>query len=393
MRVFARGMILSLLLGLSACMNSGLERSVVETSADPEQRPLQVASTRDPEDLVWDFPETSRENRPTKAARVPLPTETSPVRPPGVSSTKDNLMQRRLENKQVSEAKEISEAKEVPKTQEAPKMKLMPEQRMAKATEPSLPLEQSRPKPSLPRTPVSEPSLSEPGSGSIVESGRLKATLYFMAMIDEDQARCAASERRPLYVDGLRERMRVCARTLSFCAGQGTCMLKKSGAWSTFNMLEKKNGVPVFMEIKSGCVYGYGIHSSCLDPFYSVAADPKYYNPGDVIYIPALRGVRLPNGRTHNGYLVVRDKGSLVLGKGRFDIYTGVMNWKQEDNPFVKLGLNDKSTRLVYHRVTGPVAEAALAKRSYPSLPGRSELVEGERGRVNVAGVPTSTSL
>lgn len=88
---------------------------------------------------------------------------------------------------------------------------------------------------------------------------------------------------------------------------------------------------------KIGSVAGSG--GICLTPFFSVAADPRYYSIGDIICVPGLKGtmVSVP-GRSpieHTGCLVVGDKGSAIKTENRFDFYTGVSEINAS-NPFKK---------------------------------------------------------
>lgn len=236
---------------------------------------------------------------------------------------------------------------------------------------------------------MTRPTISVPAATGkdIAETGSMTPTIYFLAVIDEDKESC--DDKLSLHLTDGSVRMKVCRRTLSFCAEQGSCLIKKSGRWTTFNVVRKVNGIDQFTEIKNGCVYGYGVKNICLDPFYSVAADLNIYDPGDVIYIPKLRGMALPNGQKHDGYVIVRDRGRSVIGKGRFDFFSGGVNWRTSSNPFVQLKLNDKNTDVEYHRVAGELAQTVKAKRGYPHLPLRG-LVMTSLMDSNTKGVPTS---
>ncbi len=64
----------------------------------------------------------------------------------------------------------------------------------------------------------------------------------------------------------------------------------------------------------------------CLMSYFSVAADPKYYKMGDIIYMRSLdKDIKLPNGRTvrHPGFLIVQDVGGAIKGPNRFDFFVG----------------------------------------------------------------------
>lgn len=231
-------------------------------------------------------------------------------------------------------------------------------------------------------------SVAKPTNKDIVENGIITPTIYFLAVLNEDKESCA--DKVGLYLTSGKVRMQVCRRTMSFCSEQGSCLIKKDGKWSTFNVIRRVHGVDQFQEITDSCVYGYGVRNICLDPFYTVAADLKIYKPGDVIFLPKLRGEVLPNGQRHDGYLIVRDQGRGVIGKGRFDFFSGGMSWTKTTNPFVRLKLGSTDTDLEYHRVVGEMADQVRAKRGYPILPKRG-IVPVQMTEANTAGTPTST--
>ncbi|MBX3018338.1 MAG: hypothetical protein KF767_10640 [Bdellovibrionaceae bacterium] len=221
----------------------------------------------------------------------------------------------------------------------------------------------------------------------INETGTITPTVYFVAVIDEDKESC--DDKVGMYLTSGTVSMRVCRRTASFCSEQGSCLIKKGGKWQTFNVVRRVNGIDRYVLINDGCSYGYGVRNICLDPYYSLAADLSVYDPGDVIFIPKLRGLKLPNGARHDGYFIVRDKGRGVKGRGRFDFFSGSKNWGDGSNPFVKMRLNDKDTDMTYHKVAGDLAARVKAKRGYPKLPARGT-VHSALNEANTKGVPTS---
>lgn len=93
------------------------------------------------------------------------------------------------------------------------------------------------------------------------------------------------------------------------------------------------------------CDTAFGAGGDCLIPFVSVAADARYYNIGDIIQMPALKGkvFTLPNGKkfVHPGYLIVQDTGGAIRGRNRFDFFTGSYDLDDSRNPFGTQGLGD----------------------------------------------------
>lgn len=96
------------------------------------------------------------------------------------------------------------------------------------------------------------------------------------------------------------------------------------------------------------CDTTIGAAGTCMKPYITVAADPRYYNMGDIIYLNAFRGVKikLDDGTyfTHHGYFIVEDTGGAIKGSNRFDVYTGSANLLQDgkNQHLVEMGLTDK---------------------------------------------------
>lgn len=228
-------------------------------------------------------------------------------------------------------------------------------------------------------TPVNNDDSSEidakiprPMPSDIAETGPLRASIYYISFHDEDATTCASKVPMP-GTDG-KALLNVCPSTLKSCAMEGTCEVKQGGRTTLFNVVAKK--VQKYKVVSNEvCPFGFGTHSICLDPYYTVAADPDFYQPGTVIYVPAIRGLELPNGKKHHGYLVVRDRGDNttdrgVKGIGRFDFFTGHTNKLFDSvNPFARVGLASRASKLQYQRIQGGLADRIRQIRGYPGLP------------------------
>ena len=202
----------------------------------------------------------------------------------------------------------------------------------------------------------------------MVEKGFIKPTIYYHATLDEDNLKCGKNSE--LTADSGRVLISVCRNTEETCLMEGSCAIIQNGIKRSFNISNKIAGRYRYFETtKDVCHFGYGVNSTCLDPFYTVAADPSIYKPGDVIYIPAANGMQLPDNTKHKGYFVVRDQGKKVLGKGRFDFYSGFYHWDNKTNPFSKIGFADISTRLPYFVIKGDLAKKVLIGRGFPRIP------------------------
>jgi 3D (Asp-Asp-Asp) domain-containing protein len=73
---------------------------------------------------------------------------------------------------------------------------------------------------------------------------------------------------------------------------------------------------------------GLGAKTYGLVPYRTIAVKSGSYKLGTVLYIPAARGLRLPNGKKHDGYFFVADIGALQ--SSQIDLYTGLkpLGWK-----------------------------------------------------------------
>jgi len=173
---------------------------------------------------------------------------------------------------------------------------------------------------------------------------------------------------------------RMCKREIENCAMQGSCYYasKKGTQLFSYNRTVKVLNPKTKKEVTqyrfkintllTRCPSGMGPRNTCLDPYRSIAADLKFHKRGDVVYIPKMCGLKLPNGETHDGYFVVRDIGNRILGAGRFDFFIGFDNF--ENHLFTRMNLADvKQSRFEYFRVPETVAAKVRNARAFPIVP------------------------
>ncbi|MEK2688399.1 3D domain-containing protein [Bdellovibrio sp. GT3] len=209
-----------------------------------------------------------------------------------------------------------------------------------------------------------------PAGKDIVGTSKLKPTVYYFPIFDTEKTTCPDSQKVTLYGQGGKTLIRVCKKISDACGLQGSCSIKKNGKIRLLNILARIKGQNRYFEIdREECKYGYGVRTVCLDPFHTLAADLSIYKLGEVIYVPSVIGLILPDGTLHDGYFIIRDKGAGIMGRGRFDFYSGFMPWYDKTNPFNKIGLADKNTEVPYIRVTGSKAKEIQVRRNYPSIP------------------------
>jgi 3D (Asp-Asp-Asp) domain-containing protein len=81
-----------------------------------------------------------------------------------------------------------------------------------------------------------------------------------------------------------------------------------------------------FVKLKSAD--GLGAKTYGLVPYRTIAVKSGGLKLGTVLYIPAARGLKLPNGRKHDGYFFVADIGAMQ--SSQIDLYTGLkpLQWR-----------------------------------------------------------------
>jgi 3D (Asp-Asp-Asp) domain-containing protein len=73
---------------------------------------------------------------------------------------------------------------------------------------------------------------------------------------------------------------------------------------------------------------GLGAKAYGLVPYRTIAVKSGRLKLGTVVYIPAARGLKLPNGKKHDGYFLVADIGA--MSDNQIDLYTGTkpLGWR-----------------------------------------------------------------
>lgn len=121
---------------------------------------------------------------------------------------------------------------------------------------------------------------------------------------------------------------------------QGTGRLSGNKLYTHYSIKKKNQRTRTVSKVISAknCPTAFGAAGKCLIPYLTVAADRKYYQMGDIIEMPNLKGrlINLPGGKSfiHPGFLIVQDVGGDIKGKNRFDMYTGLTDFKDADNAF-----------------------------------------------------------
>jgi Membrane-bound lytic murein transglycosylase len=204
---------------------------------------------------------------------------------------------------------------------------------------------------------------TEDGSG-------LHPTIYYKPTIHVDLNKCPAPEEQRALLSPVGVVLQtLCRPDYRNCLMQGSCFVDAGGLVKSYNYYDEKDGRYSFVEVDlKRCPFGYGVRGTCLDPFYSVAADLKIYKAGDVIFVPALVGVPVPGGEVHDGYLVIRDAGGAIIGPKRFDFFTGFYSHLDRDNTFARVGLGDADRTFDFRLASEDEAARVRASRAYPRV-------------------------
>lgn len=204
-------------------------------------------------------------------------------------------------------------------------------------------------------------------SGVAFAQNKLNPTIYFVKTINLTDQNC--SVKKTLYSIKGEVIKKVCALDYKTCVIEGTCALVDKETKLINYVDQTKQGVPLFKEVEHKCPFGLGVKNICLDPYYTVAADLNYHKAGDVIFVENIKGTKLPNGEVHDGFFIVRDRGGAIKGANRFDFYTGLIHYKNEENPFTPLGFANEKASFSYRNATAAETVAVRDRRNYPGLP------------------------
>lgn len=201
---------------------------------------------------------------------------------------------------------------------------------------------------------------------------KLKPSIYYIQTIDLDK-NCTA--KKNIVDEKGTVLFQVCKENYKTCVIEGTCALAEGNdeedSISLINFVRQdKAGRNLFKEVNTEkCPYGLGVQNTCLDPYYTVAADLRFNKVGDVLFIPKLKGVVLPNGEVHPGFMIVRDRGGAIKGAHRFDFYTGFQHYLNPENPLFDLGFSTPNNKIDYRKASPSEAEAFKKLRKYPLIP------------------------
>lgn len=154
----------------------------------------------------------------------------------------------------------------------------------------------------------------------------------------------------------------VCKRFSSILLMEGAALLADRGLGEIgINYAGKVKGKARYGMLDR-CKYGQGVqHDLCLLPYHTIAADNRKHKVNEIIFVPAAKGIVLPDGTIHDGTFIVRDTGGAFNGVGaqRVDMFVGTD--PDTDNAFQRAGF-DKTRSLKAYKIDEPSAERVREK-------------------------------
>lgn len=94
-----------------------------------------------------------------------------------------------------------------------------------------------------------------------------------------------------------------------------------------------------------------------LVPYRTLAVDPRFIPMGSLLYIPSLRGLRMPDGQIHDGYVLAEDTGIGIAGN-HVDLFIGAPG-----NPYPEaFNARPDKPLLAYLVGSGSIAERLAAE-------------------------------
>lgn len=146
--------------------------------------------------------------------------------------------------------------------------------------------------------------------------GRVTVTFYYT--LDESDQRFAGKASADLRGPSGKVIARTTRRFRNALVVQGTGVLRDG---RTVFYYGKVGGEHRF-RLTSKSKYGIGSTGCELVPFRTIAVDPNFVPHRSKVYIPEMKGARLPDGTIHDGMFVATDRGHF---KGaRVDLFVGI---------------------------------------------------------------------
>lgn len=197
----------------------------------------------------------------------------------------------------------------------------------------------------------------------------LLPTMYYTA--EEEKVSCAGKYGTSTYTGTEQSQIidmsgnviaTVCTRFYRVLLMEGSAILRDRGQGRIGVNYSTKIGEERRYHRLERCILGEGVKRNlCLLPYHTLATDNDIHAIGDIVFIPSVVGLKLPDGTQHDGYFIVRDTGGAFNGVGaqRVDMFTGLD--PDYDNAFQRAGFNHRKPIAAY-KIKGDSAEVVREK-------------------------------
>lgn len=201
-----------------------------------------------------------------------------------------------------------------------------------------------------------------------------QTSIYYTPTMTTERVTCGNQVLNAI-VDSRGRTIRDCATIRARLNEQGAGVVRDSrGRFEAAYVYSAGNLTPTR---STQCPIGYGARSNiCLNPFKTIAAHlGAGYKLGDVLYVPKTVGMRYPEypgqpaeaWATHDGHWIIGDVGGKIKGRGRFDFFSGTMDWRDPQNPLSRLGFGD-AKNIPFCKVNETRSRQVHAQTGYPGL-------------------------
>lgn len=212
--------------------------------------------------------------------------------------------------------------------------------------------------------------------GSVAQAELLMPTTYSTSVVDGTELQCPANKIMAVRQKDGKKIIDLCKKDRQNCMFEGSCVIRTLDGMIgiTYVKYSEELEEAVFTKYDVGnCPFGIGYTGACVDPYFSVAADLNEYKIGEVLYIEKLKGLQLPTGEVHDGYVIVRDSSIYHMsgvGAEAVVFFTGFQNDRSAKNIFAKIGLSSNENLVESQRITDETkAQEVRKKRNFPQIP------------------------
>jgi hypothetical protein len=219
------------------------------------------------------------------------------------------------------------------------------------------------------------------GATASAESMMIPGINLMPTVTEANTKSCSADQFHSMFAEDGKVIAQLCQRDYKSCLLEGGCKIISANGnkIASFIKYDEEKNLSFFAIVDTNrCPFGLGKRNICIDPYFSIAADRTQARLGDVIFVPALRGFHLPNGKIHDGYLIVRDFASANEGsvEGVMELQLGPASIQSKIDLREQLKF-DSDHRFEYRKVQGAEADRVRSQRNFPLVPESYSSTEG----------------